>query len=217
MYGLTGADADRVVGYPAANTLQERNLAMVALLDLWFPILLSAVLVFVASSIMHMCLPIHKADYRGIPGEAEVLAVLRAQGLEPGGYVFPHCKSMKDMSSPETLEKYRQGPVGFLTVVPSGPCRMGKSLLQWFLYTVVIGVFVAYVASFAGLGRGAGFLAVFRLAGTVAILAYAVTQIPDSIWKGHRWTSTWKFVGDGIVYGLITGATFGWLWPQVTG
>ncbi len=189
---------------------------MVALLDLWLPILLSAVLVFVASSVIHMVLPIHKVDYRGIPGEAEVLALLRTKSLEPGGYVFPHCKAMKEMSSPETLEKYRQGPVGFLTVLPNGPPAMGKSLLQWFFYSVVIGVFVAYLATLAGLGRGAGFLAVFRLTGTAAILAYAVTQIPDSIWKGHRWASTWKFVGDGIAYGLITGATFGWLWPAAT-
>jgi hypothetical protein len=186
---------------------------MIPVLDLWLPILLSSALVFIASSVVHMCLPIHKADYRGIPGEEGVLAALRAQGVQPGGYVFPCAPSMKDMGSPEMLEKYRQGPVGFLTVVPSGCPAMGKSLLQWFLYSVLIAVFAAYVASRGGLGRGAEFLDVFRLTGTVAILGHAVTHIPDSIWKGHAWSSTVKFVGDGIAYGLITAATFGWLWP----
>ncbi len=98
-------------------------------------------------------------------------------------------------------------------MVPSGPPALGRSLLQWFLYSVVIGVFVAHVATLAGLGRDAGFLAIFRFTATVAIIGHAVTHIPDSIWKGHRWTSTWKFVGDGIVYGLIIGATFACLWP----
>lgn len=186
---------------------------MITLLDLWLPILLSSVFVFVASSIIHMCLPIHKADYRRMPDEAEVLALLRAKRLEPGGYVFPHLGSMKEMGSPEALEKYRQGPVGFLTVVPSGPPAMGKNLLQWFLYSVLIGVIVAHVATLAGLERGASFSAIFHLTATIAILGHAVTSIPDSIWKGQPWTSTCKFIGDGIVYGLIVGATFGWLWP----
>lgn len=186
---------------------------MVSFLDLWLPILLSSVFVFVASSVIHMFLPIHKVDYRGIPAESEVLSVLRAQGLKPGGYVFPRCNSMKDMSSSEMLERYRQGPVGYLTVLPNGPPAMGKSLFQWFVYTIVIGVFVAYLATLSGLGRETGFLAVFRIATTVAILGHAVTHIPDSIWKGSPWSSTLKFIGDGIVYGLITGATFAWLWP----
>src|SRR4029453_8019180 len=130
--------------------------------------------------------------------------------------VFPHCGSMKEMSSPETLERYRQGPVGFLTIRPSGPPAMGKSLVQWFIFSIVIGVLVAYVATLAGLLPGASFLSVFRLSATVGILGHGVTHIPDSIWKGHPWSSTWKFVGDGIIYGLITGATFGWLWPALT-
>lgn len=187
---------------------------MVTLLGLWLPVLVSAVLVFVASSVIHMCLPIHKVDYRGVPNEPELLAALRKQGLEPGGYVFPAAACMKDMNSPEILEKYNQGPVGFLTVIPSGPPAMGKSLVQWFLFSILIGIFVAYVATLGGLARGAAFGPVFRLTGTVAILGYAATHLPDSIWKGSKWSSTWKFVGDGIVYGLLTGAAFGWLWPS---
>lgn len=42
---------------------------MVTLSALWLPILLSAVIVFVASSIIHMAIPIHKNDYRQLPDE----------------------------------------------------------------------------------------------------------------------------------------------------
>jgi len=183
------------------------------LTDLWLPILVSAVFVFIASSILHMVIPIHKGDFRKLPSEEKVLAEMRAQGVQPGEYMFPCAGSMKDMGTPEMIEKYKQGPVGFMTVVPSGPCTMGKSLVQWFLYSLLISIFTAYVASHA-LAAGADYLAVFRLAGTVAVVAYALSNIPNSIWKGVPWSVTLKFVFDGIVYGLVTAGAFGWLWPQ---
>jgi len=46
---------------------------MVSITALWLPILLSAVIVFVASSIIHMLLPIHKSDYRKLPDEEKVM------------------------------------------------------------------------------------------------------------------------------------------------
>lgn len=185
---------------------------MIPLTQLWLPILLSAVFVFIASTIIHMALPIHKGDFGKLPGEEKILAEMRAQGVRPGSYGFPMCESMKDMGSPQMIEKYNLGPVGSMTVIPNGPCNMGKSLVLWFLYSILIGVFVAYVAAL-GLNRGAAYLPVFRLAGTVAILGYAMGALPDSIWKGQKWSITFKFVFDGVVYGLVTGATFGWLWP----
>lgn len=185
---------------------------MVALTELWLPILLSAVFVFIASSIIHMAIPVHKGDFKKMPGEDKVLAEMRAQGLQPGSYMFPCAGSMKDMCTPEMIEKCKQGPVGFLTVVPSGAPGMGKNLVQWFLYCVVISAFVAYVATLS-LNRGAALMPVFRLACVVALLGYAMHALPDSIWKGQQWSITIKFVCDGIIYGLITGVTFGWLWP----
>lgn len=185
---------------------------MVSMTELWLPILLSSVFVFIVSSIIHMVTPIHKGDFKKMPGEEKVLAEMRAQGLRPGSYAFPCCESMKDMGSPEMTAKCKLGPVGFMTVVPNGPCNMGKSLVLWFLYSLLIGVFVAYVATL-GLNRGAAYMSVFRLAGTVAIIGYAVGGLPESIWKGQKWSITLKFVFDGVLYGLVTGGTFGWLWP----
>jgi len=185
---------------------------MVPLTELWLPILLSAVFVFVASSIFHMVIPIHKGDFRKMPGEDKVLTDMRSAGIQPGSYMFPCAENMKDMCTSPMIEKCKLGPVGFLTVVPSGPPGMGKNLVQWFVFTVLIGAFVAYAAGL-GLPRGSAFMAVFRLAGTVAILGYSMGSLPDSIWKGQKWSITLKFVFDGVVYGLVTGATFGWLWP----
>jgi hypothetical protein len=188
---------------------------MVSLTELWLPVLLSAVFVFIASSIIHMALPVHRNDCRRLPGEEKLLLEMRAQGLLPGDYVFPNPGSMKNMGSPEMLAKYSAGPVGFVTVVPSGPPAIGKSLVQWFLFSIGVGVFAAYIAGI-GLPRGSDFMTVFRVAGTSAILGYAASQVQDSIWKGRSWNSTLKYVLDGVVYGLGTGAVFAWLWPAVS-
>jgi len=183
------------------------------LIDLWLPIVVSAVFVFIASSIVHMCIPMHKGDHRQLPGEEKLLADMRAQGLAPGDYMFPFCSSMKGMGTPEMIEKYKQGPVGFITVLRNGPPAIGMGLVQWFIYSLLISTLAGYV-TMHGLGGGAHYLAVFRIAGTCAILAYALGPIPNSIWKGCSWTTTAKFVFDGVVYGLVTAGTFGWLWPQ---
>ena len=42
---------------------------MVPVTSLWLPVLVSAVIVFVASSILHMVLPFHRKDYRAVPSE----------------------------------------------------------------------------------------------------------------------------------------------------
>ena len=159
--------------------------------ELWLPILLSAAAVFIVSTLLHMVIPIHKGDYKKLPGEEKALEELRGQGIQPGTYMFPCPGSMKEMGSPEMIEKYRRGPVGFMTVMPSGPPRMGVGLVQWFLFSIVVSIFAAYVARLA-LGYGAEFLPVFRVTGTVAILGYAVSYIPDSIWKGVGWGITLK-------------------------
>jgi len=185
---------------------------MVPVTELWLPILLSAVFVFVVSSIIHMVVPIHKNDFKKLPGEDKVCDAIRAGGASPGAYMFPHSASMKEMGSPEMMEKYNKGPVGHMTVLPSGPPAMGKNLVLWFLYSVVISVFVAYIAGL-GLDKGVEYMKVFRIAGTVAILGYAFSYVQDSIWKGQPWANTFRYVFDGVIYGLVTAGTFGWLWP----
>jgi hypothetical protein len=185
---------------------------MVPLTALWLPILLAAVIVFVASSIMHMFLPYHRSDYQRLPDEDKLTAALRAAGLTRGLYIFPYC-TPKEMKSPAMIEKYKQGPVGMLTVFPSGPPAMPKFLGMWFVYCLLIGFFVAYLTG-STVAPGAQYLAVFRVAGTAAFLGYGLGHLVNSIWAGQPWSVTIKHVIDGLVYGLLTAGTFGWLWPR---
>jgi len=185
---------------------------MVYLTALWLPILVAAVLVFIASSIIHVATPLHKGDYKKMPGEDNVMEAMRKEGMQPGAYMFPCAPSMKEAGTPEMLEKYKQGPVGFMHVLPSQAPAMGKSLVLWFIYTVIVGTFVAYVVGRA-FGPGTEYLTVFRFAGTIAILAYAVAEMPSSIWKGQSWGTTVRHAFGGVIYGLVTAGAFGWLWP----
>ncbi len=183
---------------------------MVALSALWLAILLSAVIVFVASSIMHMLLPYHRSDYHQLPEEDKVRAALR--GLPQGLYIFPFTNH-KDMKSPAMVEKYKEGPVGMMSVAPNGPPAMPRFLGQWFAYCLLISFFTAYLTGHT-VPSGVNYLAVFRVAGTAAFMAYGFGSISNAIWKGQPWAMTIKEVFDGLVYGLLTAGTFGWLWPR---
>jgi hypothetical protein len=107
----------------------------------------------------------------------------------------------------------KQGPVMVLTVVPNGPAAMGKSLVLWFLSSLVVSVFAAYVAGRA-LPAGASYLHAFRFVGTVAFVGYSLALWQVSIWDHRPWTTTIKLTLDGLVYALLTAGTFGWLWPR---
>lgn len=186
---------------------------MVALSSLLLPILLSAVIVFVASSVVHMVLTYHRSDYQKFPNEDAVAAAIRSANAGAGQYMFPHMP-MSEMRTPAGLEKFKKGPVGILILRASGAPGMGKSLVQWFVYSLVVGVFVAYVTG-RTLGPGIGYLTVYRVAGTAAFLAYAGGQPIESIWRGQPWTVTLKACIDGLLYALLTAGTFGWLWPKM--
>ncbi len=186
---------------------------MVSLTALWLPIVLSAVIVFIASPIIHMVIGYHNSDYKKLPGEDKIAAVMREEGVSPGFHSIPHAANMKEMGKPEHVEKLEQGPVGLVTIMPSGPPNMGKFLGLWFVFCLVISVFAAYIAG-RTLGPGADYLAVFRYAGTTAFLGYAASEPIASIWKGQPWGVTLKHMFDGLIYALLTGGVFGWLWPS---
>ena len=186
---------------------------MVGIAALLVPIFLSAVIVFLASSLLHMVLTYHRSDYQKLPNEDAVGAAIRAGNAAPGQYLIPHM-SMAEMRSPEGIEKFKKGPVGMLFLRQSGAPGMGKNLVQWFVYSLVVGVFVAYITG-RTVGAGAPYLSVFRVAGTAAVLAYAGGAPIDSIWRWQTWGATVKAIIDGLVYALLTAGTFGWLWPKV--
>ena len=186
---------------------------MIPLNVLWLPILVSTVLVFFASFIMHMVLTYHRSDYRQLADEDRVTEALRNANVKPGpDYFFPY-GSFEEMKSPLMIEKMKRGPVGFVTVLPSGPPSMGKNLVQWFLYCAVISIFAAYLSGRL-LGPGTVFLQVFRVVGTIAFLGYGAAHAQESIWGGRSWVVTLKHLFDSLIFALLTAATFGWLWPK---
>src|SRR5437899_3586392 len=183
---------------------------MIPLITLWLPILLSAVIVFSASFVMHMVLAYHKSDYRKLPDEERVTDALRSAGVKPGpAYFFPYC-SFKEMKSVPVIEKMKRGPVGLLTVLPNGPPAMGKNLIQWLLYCVVISIFAAYLAG-RTLAPSPAFLQVFRVVGTVAWLGYGAAHAQESIWSGRSWIVTLKHLFDSVIYAVLTAGIFSWL------
>ena len=189
---------------------------MVPIASLWLAIVLSAITVFVVSAAVWMSLPHHKSDFLGLPDEASAATVLRAQNLSPAVYNIPHVKSQNEMAAPEVQARFVDGPVAFLTVLPDGVPRMGKRMVQSFLYYLAVGVMVAYMVT-RTMDPGASYLSVFRVAGTVAWLAYSFGQFPDAIWFGKPWSHVWKQAADGLLYALLTAGIFGWQWVRVTG
>ena len=186
---------------------------MVTIGALWLPILLSAVLVFVVSTIIHMVLKYHSWDYIKIPNEDAVRAAIRSASPEPRQYLIPYIGDYKELKTPEVMQKFIEGPVAVVTIRKSGAPSMGPNLVQWFVFSLFISFFAAYIAS-RTLAPGTDYLHVFRLVGAVAFLGYAGGMIPPSIWMGKPWSITLKEVLDGLVYGMVTAGAFGWLWPH---
>jgi hypothetical protein len=187
---------------------------MVPLAALWLPILVSAVLVFVASSILHMALKYHNADYKKFSNEDDVRAAINKGNAAPGMYLMPWGMGSEAMKDPATMEKFAQGPVAITYVRPRGMTPMGRLLGQWFAYLVVVSFFIAYLASHT-IAAGTPYLMVFRVVGTVGFLTYAGARPMHAIWWGEPWPVTIKDIIDGLIYGCVTAGTFGWLWPKV--
>jgi len=182
-------------------------------MSLWLPIILSAVFVFIASSLIHMVLKYHNKDFKKLPNEEKIMEAMRPFAPPPGDYMMPHGGGMEAMKDPAFVDKLTKGPVAIMTVLPSGRFSMKKSLSLWFIYTVVVSIFAAYVAGRA-LPPGSPYLAVHRFAGVAAFLGYTLALWQDSIWHGRSWGSTARITLDGLIYGFVTGGTFGWLWPR---
>lgn len=180
--------------------------------ELWLPIVVSTVFVWIASFILHAVSPHHKGEWKGLKEEEKVLDAIRASGNPPGQYMFPWCSSMAEMKDPAYIEKTKLRPVGTL-VIWSSPTNMGRNLVLMFLFNLLVGVFVAYV-TWHSRQPGAEYLEVFRIAGSVAVASYCLGWMPNMIWYGGNARSFWTYLFDGIVYGLLSAGTFGWLWPK---
>jgi len=175
---------------------------------LWLPIVVSATVTFIAGAVIWMGMPWHKTDWAGSADEDAVRDALK--GTRPGMYTVPHCPDQASFKDPEMQRKFVDGPVAFVTVVPSGMPAMGGKLAMMFAYNLAVAIFCAYFVS-RTLGPDASYLAIFRVAGTVAFVAYTMAYVQESIWFGRRWSMTLKTFLDGLIYAVLTGGIFGWL------
>ena len=180
--------------------------------SLWIPVIVSTIAVFLGSSIIHMALKYHKADYKSLPQEEAVREALRKADAAPGIYFTPYCADMKEMKNPEVMEKYAKGPVALLTVYPKGPVNLPKHLGLWLGFSVVVSFIAAFLAS-RTLQPDADGLQVMRTTGILAFTAYGFSHVSDSIWKGQPWANTARALLDALIYSLLTGLTFRLLWP----
>ena len=178
------------------------------IMTLWQPILVSAVLSFIAGAVIWMAMPWHKKDWSNVSDQESARQAL--SGLAPGQYNLPHCPDMKALEDPDMQQKFKEGPLAFITIVPSGLPVMGPKLALMFAYNLLVAVVCAYFVSRTA-APDADYLAIFRISGAVAFIAYGMAFIQDSIWFGRPWSSTAKTFLDALIYSLLTGGVFGWL------
>ena len=177
------------------------------ILSLWLPILGTAVAVFIAGAVIWMAMPWHKRDWDKTDDEEAVRAALKS--TRPGMYTVPNCPP-DQFKDPVMQQKFIDGPQAFITVVPSGLPKMGGKLLMNFVFNLIVAILCAYIVS-RTITAGAEYLSVFRIAGTVAFIAYGVAYIQESIWFGREWSVTAKSFLDALIYAALTGGMFGWL------
>lgn len=182
--------------------------------QLWLPIVVSAVLVFIMSAIVHTVFQYHNREWSAAPNQDALQAAIK--GAAPGLYNFPRPEDPKAAMSPEAMAKWAAGPSAMMTVFRPGPMSMPKMLGQSLALNLAVSFFAAYVAAHA-LAMGvdaAPYLTVFRVVGTIGFMAYAFGKAYDSIWFGMPWKSYGYVVFDSLLYGLLMGGAFGWLWPR---
>ncbi len=194
-----------------SELLAQYSALMSFIIELWMPILVSAVFVFIVSSVLHTVLVAwHGSDCQGLKAEADVMRALRDAGDEPGEYMMPYSASMEEMKSPEYCAKMNEGPVGRVTIMAGNSFHMGSALVKWFGLSLVISVMCAYVTTFAS-STPYDYIHIFRLTGVTAFCAYSFGYIHNYVWAGTPAKVAIKFVVDGLLYSLVTAGTFGWL------
>lgn len=189
---------------------------MQAIASLWLPILVAAIAVFVASSLVHMVFRWHQSDHRRVANEDAVMAALRDGGIARGQYILPWCEGMKAAQDEAMQAKYRAGPIAVITVFKPGMPQMGGMLLKWFVFNLVVALICAVaIVHLFGAGVGAPYAA--HLAGVLTFMAYGAGSAQQAIWMGKPWSTVAKDLLDALIYAAVTAAAFYFLWPATTG
>jgi hypothetical protein len=181
---------------------------------LWLPTLLSAVAVFILSSIVHMFVPWHKNDYAKFPDEPGVLDALRDFNLAPGEYMAPRPAARADMGSPEFAEKVKRGPLVILNVASGDSVSMGRPLILWFVYLLIVSALAGHIAHGVTGGHSEDMRIVFHTVALTAFLAYASALWQQTIWFRKPALTSFKATFDGLIYAVVTGLIFCYFWPK---
>jgi hypothetical protein len=203
---------------------------MIHIADLWLPILVSAAAVWFAAAVSWMALPHHKGDFKKLANEDAAMSAVRNLSIAPGVYFFPHMQDHdKAKTDPVMKEKFENGPHGLLQIwspTVFAPARMGRNMVMIFIFYIIVGVFIAYLATLAAipasgspiagaaLQRGSDFMTVFRFTATAGVMAYCLAGIPLDICFNKPLRNMLANLIDGIAFGVITGAIFAMMWPK---
>ena len=184
--------------------------------QLWLPIVVAAVIVFITSAVIWMAMPWHKKEFEPFADEAGVLAALKKANPAPGQYLIPFMSAemRKDKAAMEANQKkIMEGPAGIMYVFPKGRLGMGKMMVQSVIYYLIVNIFLGYIG-WHTIGGHPTYLQVFRVIGTVAFMSYFFATVSECIWFGRPWKAQWLQVIDALLMGCMTAGTFGWLWPR---
>lgn len=187
------------------------------LADLWLPIVLSAVVVFVASSVLWMATPLHKGDYSVPPDEDDIQAAVKKHGFGPGMYYIPWCKGGHGNAAkdPAYQKRMEEGP-WVLLMVPQGKPSFGNTLGRWFVSQVILAVVIGYAAhaAISLAGHRPEYLRIFQVVGAIALLAHGGMAGHDTMWKGLSYRHTAVKLVDAVVYATLTAGCFAGFWPK---
>jgi len=186
----------------------------VSVFELWLAILVSGLLCWVASALIHMLFKYHNADYKELPNESIVSSALADKASLPALYTMPYCKDMKAMGEEFMQKKFNEGPVAMITIMPNGMPPMGKLLSQQILFFIFGSFLIGYLATLSIAGN-ADCMVVFRQVFVAAFLTYGWAQIPYSIWMGQPWSNCVRYLLDALIYAAVTAGTFSFLWPNL--
>ena len=185
-------------------------------MQLWLPIVLSAVILFIASSVIWMFAPHHKTEWKEPPQVDALRTFLRQSGITAGAFVFPHMTAADRADKAKAAEKMKQaeeGPAGVLFLRAPGPMGMGRMMVQQFVFFLVVAALIALLDVHM-MDRGTVYLAVFKRDAIIAFLTFGLGTAPESIWFARPWKSFWLQAIDAAIYAGLLAGTFGWLWPR---
>ena len=186
---------------------------MAFLAALWLPILASAAAVWFTSALFWMAVGHHNKDYGHLADEAGFIAEMKKRNIAPGNYAFPNCADHSRMKDPAIQELMKSGPMGFITFLRT-PMSMGRNMISSFLVYLAISIAIAYLGWSTLPHTGLDMRHGFKVLITAGILGYSFAHVPNGIWFGQSTRAMVLCVLDGIVYGLVTGVIFCFLWPK---